>query len=327
MERSPGSLVLDQEVGLLIDFRFFIIAIVAVFLSLGLGIVLGSGFLGDPILGAIRGQVEDVLSDNENLEREILELEAEQDADQSFMTAIEPVVLEGKLESEEIVIIPIEGTDGDLLEGVHSAIEEAGGRVTSEMRLSNKLDLADEGARDDLARALDSSISEAEELRTLLGQELGDRLGAAANFSPPRRPKRGDDRLRPVELIERLAGEGFLSVDGEGPAVPQDAGFVLAVGSTDDVTWPVARFIDSLASSLGGRRAPVVVVETSDSAWDVVQDLRRSDSGNRPVSTVDNAETVAGRIATALALDIAPESTGHFGIDEGAAAPIPTPTE
>ena len=39
------------------DFRFFLISIVAVFLALGIGIVLGSGFLGDPLLDTLDGQI------------------------------------------------------------------------------------------------------------------------------------------------------------------------------------------------------------------------------------------------------------------------------
>ena len=77
VERHPGPVVLDQESGVLvvIDFRFFIISIVAVFLALGLGIVVGSGFFRDPILTVLENRVDDVLAREEELRSELLEIE------------------------------------------------------------------------------------------------------------------------------------------------------------------------------------------------------------------------------------------------------------
>jgi hypothetical protein len=328
VERHPGSLVLAQEVDLLIDFRFFIIAIVAVFLALGLGIVLGSGFIGDPILRTVERRVEAALSDNRALEQEILELEARLDDDQEFMNAVEPIVLENQLASEQVVLIRLEGTDSALEEGVQGAIDSADGQVASVLTLNNKLTLADEGARTDLARALESGLDQPGQLRELLATEMGTRLDQLADIATPRERSRGpDEEIRAAELLERLVSEGFLSVDGDGTTVPADAGFVILTGSSDAPEWPVEPLVETLATTLGDRRSPVVVAETSNSAWGVVSELRLGDVAETSFSTVDNGETPAGRVAIALALDEAPESTGHWGLGDAAAAPVPTPSE
>ncbi|MDQ4096125.1 MAG: copper transporter [Actinomycetota bacterium] len=321
-------MVLVEEVDLLIDFRFFIIAIVAVFLSLGLGIVLGSGFIGDPILRRVERNVETVLSDNEALEAEILDLEERIDENLEFMNAVEPVVLEGQLASEQVVLIQPEGADRALREGVQGAVEAADGRVASVLTLNNKLALEDEGAREDLATALESGLQQPGQLRNLFASELAMQLDELTDAARPRaRRSGGDEELRAAEAIERLVNEGFLSIDGEEEAVPTDAGFVILTGSPDQPEWAVQPVVETLATTLGGRRSPLVVAETSDSTWGVVADLRLGDVAETPFSTVDNGETPAGRVAIALALDEAPEVTGHWGLDDGAAAPVPTPSE
>ena len=327
MERHPESLVLVEEVDPLIDFRFFIIGIVAVFLALGVGIVIGSGFVGEPVKNAIKNQIDEALDRNEALEADILDLEERLDQNDRMLDALEPVALEGKLESEQIVLVQVEGTDGGLQEGIVSAVESAGGSVTGELRLNNKLALVDEGAREDLARALDSPLTQADQLRDLFAQELGDRLAAAANFGIETPQRRGNQRLRSFELLERLADGGFLSVGGDGPTVPPDARFVVAVGSAEEPAWRVSGTVEELATSFAAQEAPIVVAETSDGSWGVVDGIREGEAADSALSTVDNAETLAGRIAVALAIDETPSSNGHWGIGEDAAAPLPTPSD
>ena len=303
----------------MIDFRFFIISIVAVFLALGLGIVLGSGLFGEPLINEVERRVDNALSDNARLEEEILDLEAQQDRDQEFMNAIESVVLAGRLSGAEVLLVDIEGTDGGLLDATRGAVEEAGGEIVSEVRLNDAVALTEPDDQQILARSLGTSVTEAEELRALLGRELGEALVALADERQAREAE---------ELIDQLVDLDFLDVDpGEGERIPEVSAFLIAAGGTDEPAWPVEGLVEGLGSSLAQERVPVVVAETSDSGWDVVAGLRDGDVADAPLSTVDNAETTPGRIAVALALDLAPETTGHWGIGDGSSGPVPTPTD
>ena len=313
----------------MIDFRFFIISIVAVFLALGIGIVLGSGFFGDPIINEIERQVDDALGRNEELEDDISELEARLSEDQDFMAAVEPVVLEGKLASAEVVLVEIDGTDEELRDGIRNAVELAGGEIVAEVRVNDRLELTDPSDQQELARILEAPSSEPEELRLELGDELGNKLSALASFAPPTPDGEVETATaRADQMIDELADAGFLSIDAQAdPVVPQEAAFVIAAGSSDEPGWPVNDFVESLASSLSVRRVPAVAAETSDSAWGVVPALREGEVADAALSTVDHAETAAGRIRLALALDEAPDSTGHYGTGEGASASLPTSSD
>ena len=306
----------------MIDFRFFIISIVAVFLALGIGIVLGSGLFGDPIIQRIERQVDDALGRNAELQQEVLDLEARLDEDRDFMSAVEAVAVEGKLPAAEVVLIEIEGSEGDLTDGIRSVVDEAGGEVVSEVRITDRAALEDPAQREELAQVLGTTTTEVADLRLLLGDEVGDALTALAQ-SGPQGIARGAE-----QTMEELVDLGFVDVDApQGTVVPEGAAFVVATGSGDQPPWPVEEFVESLGSALAQARARGVVAETSDSAWEVVSGLRGSDLADAPLSTVDNAETSPGRIAIALALSLAPESTGHWGTGDGAAGPVPTPTE
>lgn len=305
----------------MVDFRFFIISIVAVFLALGLGIVLGSGLLGDPILRTIQGRVNAALDRNAELRQDVLDLEAERDRDQDFMSSIESVVVEGTLPATDVVMVDIEGTDGAVTDAVRAVVEEAGGEVVTEVRVTDSVELADPADQQVLARALQTTESEPDELRVTLGRELGEALVELSRVG------RASDRSA-EETIDQLADLGYVDVDpAEGDRVPPNAAFVIAAGGSDEPPWPVEGFVEALASEIAQARLPLVAAETSDSVWDVVAGLRDGDVADAPLSTVDNAETVPGRIAVALALDLAPESTGHWGIDDGAAGPVPTPVD
>ena len=312
----------------MIDFRFFIISIVAVFLALGLGIVLGSGFFGDPIIKTIRREVDEALGRNAELQDEIFDLEARLDDDQDFMASVEPLLLDGMLPGMEVVMLDFDGTDGGLGDDVRAAIEQSGGDVVTEITVNDNLELGEASDAQELARVLDSSSSEPEELRRLFGDELGDKLSTLATL-PPRPGGEGDTATaRAEDVIDQLAEAGFLSIDAsQSPPVPQGAAFVIAAGSPEAPAWPVDDFVESLASSLSVPRIPAVAAETSDSAWGVVPTLREGDVPDAALSTVDHADTIPGRIAVALALDYAPVTIGHWGTDDGASAVVPTPSE
>jgi Copper transport outer membrane protein, MctB len=308
-----------------IDFRFFLISIIAVFLSLGVGIVIGSGFFGDPIINAIEGQVEDVLERDDRFRQEISDLEQRRNDDQDALSALEARTVGGKLVGDDVVIVSIEGTDGQLIPGVRRTVEAAGGTVAWELTMTDKLALEDPEARADLAGVMVTlGVDEADagSLRTMLGQELGARLGAASR--PPAAGGRRDPETRFQTFISDLAEAEFISVD-QDPIVPDNAGFVIAAGSATEPGWPAGEVIEAMGLSLAPYQSPVLVAETSDSLWDVTGVVRGSDEASAVVSTVDNAETAAGRISVALALDLSPGSIGHWGTGDGVQGPVPTP--
>ena len=59
----------------MVDFRFHLISIVAVFLALGLGILVGTGFLGGALVEELEGNIEAAEARNAENTQRITQLE------------------------------------------------------------------------------------------------------------------------------------------------------------------------------------------------------------------------------------------------------------
>lgn len=311
----------------MIDFRFFIISIVCVFLALGLGIVVGSGLLGDPFLKVLERRLEGVEEREGDLRDEVLDLEDRLDNQREVLETIEPPFVNGRLTSEEVVLIDVEGTDSDLIDGVEQVVGEADGTVAMEISLTDRLRLEDDSSVNDLAVILGSTSPDPNELRSLLGRQLGERLSLAAMEPARLDGNRDRSQVRARELLIQLEADGFVSFRDDGPSdLPQGSKFLLAGGAPSEPPWPTVEILEPMAFELASESGlGVVVAETSESQWGITETVRDDSETPDVVSTVDNAETVAGRISVALALALTPETVGQWGNDAGAEGPVPTP--
>ncbi|MDQ3955132.1 MAG: copper transporter [Actinomycetota bacterium] len=310
----------------MIDFRYLLITIIGIFLSLGVGIVMGSGLIGGRVVRGLRGEARQVLSANDELRRQIIDLEARQDENDEFLSAIEPLLVDGQLIGDQLVVFDIEGSDAALFDAVEGVVEEADGEVASRIELRNRLALSEDGSRQELAALLESESTEAEELRVEFVDLLGNALGAAAsgrNLGP-----RATSSQALEGLLQDINDAGFVTTEGFGDRlVPPGANFLIIGGSTETPGWPTEEVVRALAMALDGQGRRVLVSETSDSVWELVNAVRSDDEVAAEISTVDNAETIAGRIDVALALGrTSPTPALHLGTKDGA-APAPTPLQ
>jgi hypothetical protein len=135
-----------------------------------------------------------------------------------------------------------------------------------------------------------------------------------------------------TDLLGELIDARFLVVrDGTGTIEQigraSQALSILAGGAREPVLTPES-FLAPLTVALAENARPVVAAETAETAYPFVPILRRDGSLDGQVVTVDNADTMPGRIAIVLGLrDLLqePGRGGHFGVKGGASALIPQP--
>ena len=127
------------------------------------------------------------------------------------------------------------------------------------------------------------------------------------------------------ELLEVLREEDFVAVDNDtGESVPPESVIAVVGGSSDEAPFSVRDLSLTLSEALADRGLAVTVGEPSTSAWGVVASVRDDAEASTEVSTVDQAESVVGRIAIVLALSQADGGvTGHYGVSDGAESVIP----
>ncbi len=291
----------------MVDFRYHIVSIVAVFLALGIGLLIGSGVVGEPLLDNIRDRARDVQAFNDRLKDDVVDLEQELSVSRRFIETVEPMLVEGRLAGDEVVIVDVASGDVPLDALMEMLEDRAGATVASIVTISDDFALAAEEDVADLARVTGSTAATPDELRITAATRLGEAIAALTEGR-----RNGGDR---GDLIQVLEAEGFLDVAEEEESRPVPPGASVVVTASGDVD-PAFR-IDQVVTALGeaaAAAAPVVVVETSDSAWGIVGSVRGDGDLSNLIATVDNVDKLSGRIALAMTLDrLEGDEPGHFG--------------
>jgi hypothetical protein len=128
--------------------------------------------------------------------------------------------------------------------------------------------------------------------------------------------------------LDSLGSAEFVGVEtpDDGPPIPAGASFVVIGGDDEDAGYEMSGFAVALVEALADRGAPVVVTESRTSLWELVASIRQDVEARDVATTVDNAETTIGGIATVLGLEQAQSGrVGHFGFGAGRTAVIPAP--
>lgn len=313
----------------MIEFRYHLVSIIAIFLALAIGIVLGSAVFGSPFLNELRGRVAAVKDANSHLRRENDQLRAVLGANRRFAETVEPFLVRGALHGRSVVVISLPSTDAGVTSSLLDEIATAGGSVSGTLSLTDRLALGDPDSRAQL-RALVGGHGKATQLRVHAARELGQRMAAAAHNDA-----RGGlaEQLQPGKQLRALLGglerDDFVTLGtGDSPqVVPPGARFLIVAGGNGPSPFNAAGFVRALAHALGRGGTTVTVASPSFSTWNVIPALRNdpgiSEAG---VSTVDDADTVPGRISSVLALRRAPGRRGMaYGVGPGADTIVPTP--
>ena len=250
----------------MIDFRYHLISIIAVFLALGIGILMGSLVLGENLVDQLERELDSIQHRNDELQASIEELNAQVQQDANFAQAVYPHLVDSQLEGERVVLFTIEGTEGDLLDQVRSGIEDAGGTVGGVVTATSKLQLENQPTRDELALLLSSSASEPDELRSELGQALGNDAASLAageqqDDEGPDAPDQGGGMNDLDALMRDLQEADFLEVDvSDGDQLVTDAAdFMIVGGAPEDPPFPVGSYVLPLGISLGLDAVPIVL--------------------------------------------------------------------
>lgn len=314
----------------MIDFRYHLISIIAVLLALSVGVVLGSGALGGPLLRSLEGNVQSLRERNTELLDEVSDLEARVEEGGTFFAEVESRLVDSELTGVDVVLIRVEDMSGGVLDELGAAIGEAGGSVSTRITLGSELGIKDEISRDSLALSIGSLSGDAEEIRTEAATLLGRRLSDAAATGGGRGTGTTTAGERAEAFLLDLEKQGFIEIDKDqedGRLIASDATFVLVAGNEDDPPFDVQAFINPLVQSLGQGGAPTVVGETRDSSWEVIDSLLDDGEARDAAATVERVDEASGRIGVVLALaEVLTGEIDHYGFGSGVTRVLPEPS-
>ena len=120
----------------MIDFRYHLVSLIAVFLAIALGIVIGTTALNAPILDDIENQVADLEQDKRALEDRTQQLQTQLDTADAFEQSVAPALVQGTLPgSRVLLVVTNEDVPPETVEDITTLIGEAGATVTGTLRL------------------------------------------------------------------------------------------------------------------------------------------------------------------------------------------------
>ena len=315
----------------MIDFRYLVVTIISIFLALTVGIMLGAGFVGDPLARDLENRIDTVTSQVNEQREQIDLLRAQNEALTAWAQAAEPWAIDGRLNSRDVVLFTLDGADGGVIDGSISALEGAGANIVTQITLGSKFALESGPEADQLATIVESVELEPSDVLMDAAGALGEGAASLAlEGDGPTESGEGSAEVAYSELLRLLEEEDFISVDrnsDEGEVVPNESSFVIAGGNATTRPFEVNAFIRRLSAELVAGETDVVVTESSSSQWGMVTAVREEDEINETVSTVDTGESALGHVALVLVLSEPPANPpGHFGTDDGT-RPLPDPPE
>jgi hypothetical protein len=311
-----------------IDFRYHLVTIIAIFLALAIGIVVGTTALNGPVLDGLRDRNSALISDKRALQGDVRDLQADVDTADEFARTLGRDLLDGRLAGQRVLIVTTPGADDGLSERLSAALVDAGATVTGRLALQDTL--LDPGQRqlvdDVVAQVVPPGVDLPEGSAVeRAAAELGASLLTGGTGDPVDR-----DAARSVVAAFEEAGFVDLADETEDLA-PATLAVVLAApaGEEPDDTGDerIASLLDVI-TQLDPRSRGTVVGGPTEALLDggLLRALRGEDTLDAQVSSVDNVDRAVGQVAVVLALrEQLDGGVGRYGSGSGAQAPIPTP--
>ncbi len=314
----------------MIDFRYHLVSIIAVFLALAIGIVVGSTALQPSVLNGLdktstaeKARIDSLYAQNRQLQQQI-------NADQAFASAAEQRLLAGLLTGQRVVLVEAPGAPGGVTSGVTSALTAAGATVTSQVQISAKF-LDPSAATRHTLTAVNQQVTPAGvTLRGGTAQAQAGQMIASAILAqagpglPPADSGRAD-----VAVVQAYAAGGFLTASPQ-PSVRATLAVVLIPASppsTSDAN-SASQILVTLAQQLSlADDATVLAGQVSGSGPGSAISVLRASSTPGRLSSVDDADLTIGQIVVAQALyqQLAGGRTGSYGTGSGATGTGPSP--
>jgi hypothetical protein len=334
-----------------IDFRYHLVSIVAVFLALAIGIVLGSTELQGPaynILNSTTGKLQNELG-QVSTQRDAAQQQAA--LGQNYAQAVEPVVLHDLLAGQRLLIITEPGAPASVVTAIsNAATQDAAATVTGQIALQPKFFDRSDTTLDGLNQVtlamsqadnivLNTGTPYQQQAAQVIASEILTQAPAATAGHAGGQPSTGvspgsQQDTNAQTMLGAYANEGFLTTSGQ-PSTPATLAVIVTpqTAPQDGSADLLDQLLVPVAEELAAKSSATVVagVSAGSGPGSPIAVLRASSAATK-VSTVDDADFVAGQsvVIQALAMQLNGGTPGSYGFANGASAvgpsPAPAPT-
>src|SRR3954449_584644 len=276
--------------------RYHAASLIAVFLALAVGILVGAEFGGDTLRNTRRDLEHSLVGNLQDARSRADELSGQLNRSDEFGERVYPVMTREKLARKRVAILALGGLPSDITADVEDALGPTGARLVGVGVVREPVDL--NGLGGDLAKTRFADLRTNPDTLSELGTGLGRQLVLGGTLPEVVRG----------QLFSRASGT-FGGLDG-----------VIVVRDQTEDMGPVQRskanqLESALTGGITGTRTPAVGVETTTSEPSSVSFFQSSD-----LASVDDVDLTAGQLAMVFSTLGA---EGSFGVKGSADRLLP----
>jgi hypothetical protein len=276
--------------------RYHATSLIAVFLALAIGILIGAEFGGDALTSTRRNLEASLVNNLQDARSKSDELSGQLGRSNEFADRVYPVLTRGRLQGRRLAIVALGGLPSEDTNAVEDALGPTGAKLVGVGVVREPVDV--NGLAGDLAKTRLADVQRNPDSLRALGVGVGRQL------------------VRGGTLPELVRGHLFSRASGSFGALDG----VIVVRNQPQDMGPVQRTTagtleSGLLSGITGTRTPAVGVETSTVEPSSISFFQAND-----LSSVDDVEATAGHVALVFSMLGA---EGSFGVKGSADRLLP----
>lgn len=288
----------------MVNLRFHVVSLIAVFLALALGVFLGAGPLQKTIGGETEGlqqEIAELADQNDSLSAETAELT-------SVVEGVAAEVVPGSLQGKSVALLVLPGTSEAAVASVTQALNEGGADIVGSVQLGEAaVALGQRDYRESLATPVAGHLDAG--AAGTADQTLAAAIVSVLTTEGPERDLLAEiltDPSSPLIVGDSLPGRPAGSLVLVSSAIAEKP-------SEDDLSSPSQQAVEGLAAAVSAAPDGAIAVGSAVNEWDFISVLRQVDA---QIPTVDSIGSVIAKMNVPLAL--AAGQPGAYGVQEGA---------
>jgi len=276
--------------------RYHTASLIAVFLALATGILIGAEFGGDALTSTRKDLEHSLVGNLQDARSRADELSADLNRSDEFGERVYPVLTRDRLSGQRLAIVALGGLPSDIIGEVEDALGPTGAKLVGVGVVREPVDV--NGLAGDLAKTRFADLRTSSDGFTELGTGLGRQLVLGGTLPEVVRG----------QLFSRASGS-FGGLDG-----------VIVVRDQPEDMGPVQRsqasqFESALLGGMTATRVPAVGIEATTTEPSSVSFFQSSD-----LSSVDDVDLTAGQLALVFGML---GTEGSFGVKGSADRLLP----
>jgi hypothetical protein len=298
------------------------VSLIAVFMALATGILVGSSLLNQSLIDSQRSTIASFAAEKDSLRKDLATAQGQVSYRDSYLASLHSTLLTGRLIGHRVVLVVGPGAARRDVDALAKTFNEAGAQLVGRVHISddffataadpngvNKAALREAAIKRFALPDVKSKSPEAQLAGALLTKEPSRTLEPAADA-----------------LLSQLDTDGLISRD---EVTDRGDLAVLVCGTPPDKPTPVndrtTAGLVKLAAALDSAGGGAVVAGPSEAAANgLLAAVRRDGAVSAMVSTVDGVESPFGQVAAAYALvEQIAGGAGQYGASDSGDAALP----